>query len=149
MQIQKLFPLIGWLPITKPQGGGTQHIRIRGGQSKKFSGNPKISLQLHFNPKISAHSIITNLYMNIKYPETMQVKARLPLANPEISVTRCFVSKNIMKIVLLLFGPKNITFGNILTQKYRTYLPVCACAECPPPLGTKRSTIANKGTLSE
>ena len=31
-----------------------------------------------------------------------------------------------------LFGPKNITFSNILTQKYRTYLPVCACAECPP-----------------
>ena len=34
-----------------------------------------------------------------------------------------------------LFGPKDITFGNILTQKYRTYLPVCACAECPPPWG--------------
>ena len=37
-----------------PQGGGTQHIRIRGGQSKKFSGNPKISLQLQCNPKRSA-----------------------------------------------------------------------------------------------
>ena len=29
-----------------------------------------------------------------------------------------------------LFDPKNITFGNILTQKYRTYLLVCACTEC-------------------
>ena len=31
-----------------------------------------------------------------------------------------------------LFGPKNITFGNILTHKYRTYLPVCECTKCPP-----------------
>ena len=37
-----------------------------------------------------------------------------------------------MNIVLVFFGPKNITFHNILTQKYRTYLPVCVCAECPP-----------------
>ena len=36
-----------------------------------------------------------------------------------------------MNIVLVFFGPKNITFHNILTQKYRTYLPVCVCAECP------------------
>ena len=41
-----------------------------------------------------------------------------------------------MNIVLVFFGPKNITFHNILTQKCRTYLPVCVCAECPPPLGT-------------
>ena len=52
--------------------------------------------------------------------------------NPEISVQRCLVLKNIMNIVLVFFGPKNITFHNILTQKYRTYLPVCVCAECPP-----------------
>ena len=32
---------------------------------------------------------------------------------------------------LSFFGPKNITSGNILTQKYWTYLPVCACAKCP------------------
>ena len=62
--------------------GGTQHIRIRGGQSKKFSGNPKISLQLHFNPKASAQFILTNLYMNIKYPETMQVKVRIASSKP-------------------------------------------------------------------
>ena len=37
-----------------------------------------------------------------------------------------------MNIVLVFFGPKNMTFNNILTQKYRTYLPVCICAECPP-----------------
>ena len=43
--------------------------------------------------------------------------------------------KNIKKNNFSLFAPKNITFGNILTQKYRTYLPVCACTECPPGLG--------------
>ena len=42
------------------------------------------------------------------------------------------VSKNVMHIVPVFFGPKNITFGNNLTLKYRTYLPVCACGECPP-----------------
>ena len=41
--------------------------------------------------------------------------------------------KNIKKNNFSLFGPKNITSGNILTQKYRTYLPVCACTKCPPP----------------
>ena len=39
-----------------------------GDQSKKFAGNPKISLQLHCNPKISAHLILRNLYMSIEYP---------------------------------------------------------------------------------
>ena len=36
-----------------------------------------------------------------------------------------------MNTVLVLFEPKNITFGNVLTQKYWTYLPGCACAEGP------------------
>ena len=54
------------------------------------------------------------------------------LANPEISVQQYFMSKNIMNIFSVLYGPKNITFGNILTQKYRTFLLVCGCAECPP-----------------
>ena len=52
--------------------------RIRGGgQSKKFSGNPKVSLQHHCNAKISANFILKNLYMNIKYPETMQTKVKI------------------------------------------------------------------------
>ena len=38
--------------------GGPQDIRMQGGQSKKSSGNPNISLQLHCNPKISAHFIL-------------------------------------------------------------------------------------------
>ena len=68
----------------------------------------------------------------MKYPETMQVKVRIASSEPRNISYTMFGVKNIMKIVLVLFGPKNITFGNILTQKYRTYLPVCACAECPP-----------------
>ena len=43
-----------------------------------------------------------------------------------------FGVKNIMSIVLVYFVSQNSNFGNILTQKYQTYLPVCACSECPP-----------------
>ena len=46
--------------VVVPRGGGTQQIHIRGGQSKKFSGNPKISFQLHCNPKISPHLMLRN-----------------------------------------------------------------------------------------
>ena len=40
--------------ISHPRG--TQHMHT-GGQSKKFSSNPKISVRLHCNPKTSAHFI--------------------------------------------------------------------------------------------
>ena len=100
--------------------GDIQHICIRGGQSKKFSGNPKISLHLHCHPKISARFTLGNLCMNIEYPEIMQIEVRIAASE----------HRNISSTI---FGPKNITFGNILTQKYRTYLPACAFTECPPP----------------
>ena len=49
-----------------------------------------------------------------------------------------------MNIVLVLFYlDPNFTSGNTLTQKYRTYLPVCACAECPP--GVKDESLMLKG----
>ena len=38
-------------------GGGLSAHMYSGGQSKKLSGHPKISLQLDYNPKISAHFI--------------------------------------------------------------------------------------------
>ena len=69
-------------PWPKKPRGSTQHIRIRGGQSKKFSRNPKISLQLHCNPKISAHFLHINLYMNVKYPKTMQIEVRIASSEP-------------------------------------------------------------------
>ena len=41
-----------------------------------------MSLQLHCNPKISAHFIIRNLYMNIEYPETMQIEIKIMSSEP-------------------------------------------------------------------
>ena len=66
-----------------------------GGQSKKFSGNPKISFPLHCNPKISAHFILRNLYMNIKHPQTMQTEVRIAASEPRnINATAGMVKKN-------------------------------------------------------
>ena len=53
-----------------------------GGQSKKFSCNPRMSLRLHCNPKISAHFIHINLFMNMEYPETMQIEVRIASSEP-------------------------------------------------------------------
>ena len=39
---------------------------------------------------------------------------------------------------------QNITFGNILIQKYGTYLPVCPSVECPPPGGFHNSIKKKK-----
>ena len=89
------------------QGGHSAHTHT-GGQSKKFSGNPKISPQLHFNPKISAQFVLRNLYMNMKYPETMQVKVRIASSEP----------RNISDT---MFGVKKYhedSFSFIWTQKY-------------------------------
>ena len=66
--------------------------------------------------------------------------------NPEISVQLCLASKNIMNIVLVFFGPKNITFHNILTQKYRTYLPVVYVLSAPP--GLKRRIDMETGLFA-
>ena len=117
-----------------PTQGDTQHIRIRGGgQSKKFSSNPKISLQVQYNPKISAHFIYINLYMNIKYPQTMQIEVRIASIEPR-------------NINITMFGIKKYhehSFSSLWTQKYHFWQhsdpkisdlpPRCACAECPHP----------------
>ena len=45
-----------------------------------------------------------------------------------------FWYKNIMNIVSVFFGPKDITFGNILTQKISDLPPrMCMCRVSPPP----------------
>ena len=54
--------------------------------------------------------------------------SELSLQNPEIAI---FDAKKCLNILSALFGPKNITFGNIIIQRYRTYHPVYSCAECP------------------
>ena len=64
-------------------------------QSKKFSRNPKISLQIHYNPKnISSFFIPRNLCKNKKYPETMQIEVRIASIEPRnISITMFGVKK--------------------------------------------------------
>ena len=73
------------------------------GQSKKLSGNPKILLQLHRNPKISAH--------NIKYPETMQIEVRIASSK----------HRNISSTILDVKTYNELNFNFILTQKYHFY----------------------------
>ena len=112
--------------------GGTQDIRIRGGQSKKFSGNPKISLQLQCNPKISAHFTYINLYMNIKYPQAMQIEVRIAsIEHRNINITMFGIKKYHQHSFSFLWTQK-YHFWQHSDPKISTYLPVCACAECPP-----------------
>ena len=80
-----------------PQGG-TQHIRMKGGQSKEFLGYSKISLQLHCNPKISAHFILKNLYINIKHHETKQKEVKIASSEPRNISSQYLMSKNIMNV---------------------------------------------------
>ena len=101
--------------LYKPQGS-THHIRIWGGQSKKFSGNQKMYLQLYGKPIISAHFVVGNQYMNIKYPETMPIEVRIASTEP----------KNISST---MFGVKKYHehgFSFIWTQKYHFW-------QCPDP----------------
>ena len=85
---RNLAPLQGISRVCTPGGGGHSAHTHTGGQSKKFSGNPKISLQLQCNPKISAHFIYINgnLYKNIKYPQTMQIEVRIASIEPRTSI---------------------------------------------------------------
>ena len=87
-----------------------------GDQSKKFSGNPKILLQLLWDPKLLAHFKFRNLYLNIKHPGTMQMEVRIASSEPRNINSTIFDVKNIMNIISVLFGPKKITFSNILTK---------------------------------
>ena len=130
-------------------GGGTQDIRIRGDQSKKFSGNPKISLQLQCNPKISAHFTYINLYMNIKYAQTMQIEVRIASIEPR-------------NINITMFGIKKYhqhSFSFSWTKKYHFWqhsdpkisdLPprMCMC-RVPPPPWDEIEQMADSGKQTE
>ena len=64
-------------------GGAFSTYAYRGtGQSRKFICDPKVSLQLHWSPEISAHLILRNLYMNIEYPEKMQIEVKIASSEP-------------------------------------------------------------------
>ena len=119
-----------------PQGGHSASTHT-GAQSKKLSGNSKISLQLHCNPKISVNFLLIKLYMNIKHPESMQKEVRIASSKPRNIISLIFdveiYHEQIFSVIWTPgFGPKHISFGSLLTPKYWTYLPVYACPECPP-----------------
>ena len=69
--------------------------------------------------------------MSLVDNEATQIKVRIACREPRNINVIPFDAKNIMNIISVLFGPKNIIFGNILYQKYLTFVSVCACAECP------------------
>ena len=67
----------------------------------------------------------------MQYPEKCQLRTGFVYKElRNISVTICD-AKNIMIIISTDLDPNNIIFGNVLTKTYQTYLPSCACAECP------------------
>ena len=77
----------------------------------------------------------------------------MPLTNPEIISSTIFdvegyhdLTDMTRNMTLISFGHKNIIFDNIVTQKYRHYLPVYACAEVP--LGFHSDGGPGKGYLS-
>ena len=125
--------------------GGTICTYAYGGQFKKFLDDSDTSLHPYCNPKISAHFILRNLYMNIKYPETMRIDVRIASSEPRNISSTIFGDKNIMNLILIFFGPKSITFSKYSNPKYRTYLPTCAFAECAPP-GTRMYKVSQNPT---
>ena len=77
---------------------------------------------------------------------TMQIKVRIACKEPRnISVTMSG-AKEYYEHNFILFGPKNITSGNVLSQTYRTYLPVSTRAARSPgshcgPLGVGPTSV--------
>ena len=79
-----------WFQIQEEHSAHT-HLE---GRSNKFSGNLKISLQLHCDPKVSVHFILRNLYMSTKFPEKMQIEVRIASSEPRNINSTVFDVKN-------------------------------------------------------
>ena len=58
--------------------------------------------------------------MNIKYLEAMQIEVTNASNKPRNNNLTIFEAEKYQKNDFSLFGPKNITFVNVLAQKYRT-----------------------------
>ena len=84
-----------------------------GGQSGKFYGNSIVSVLLSLQP-ISISEFYSKMSVNKhKYPETMQIEARIASTEPRnVSLLR-FMPKIYHGHNFSKFGPKNINFGNI------------------------------------
>ena len=67
----------------------------------------------------------------LEIPQKMQIGVKMPSKESKNNFGLYLMAK-IMAIISVLFGPKNIALRNIFIQKYRTYLPACSYAECPP-----------------
>ena len=88
-----MFLLFGVVFI--PGGGAVKTYAYKAAGPRNL-WQPKISLQLHCNPKISPHFILTNPKTNIKDLETMQIAVRI-------------TSKELRSISFLLFGAFKIS----------------------------------------
>ena len=89
----------------------------------KFSGNPKISAQLHCNQKyqlILWYFIFRNLRMNMIDQEKLQTNVRITSIETRNISSTIFDDKNFMNMMAVLFAFKYIIFGNIITQKHWT-----------------------------
>ena len=80
--------------LSNSQGRHSEHTHTGGVSPRNFHATQKYHFSFTATQKISAHFIHINLYVNMKYPETMQIEVRIASSEPiEISVKRCLVSK--------------------------------------------------------
>ena len=89
-------------------GGHSAHTHTGGGSVQEIFRQPKNITSASLQLKISAHFILRNLYMNIRYPEKMQTKVRIASSEPR-------------NISYTMFGVKKYhedSFSFIWTQKY-------------------------------
>ena len=115
-----------------PPGEALSTYAYGGGSVREIFWPPKNISPASLLPKNITYFYALTPVNEHKNPETMPIEGGLPLQNPEISFRLCYMPKKYHGYDFSYFGPKNITFGNIQTQKYRTYLPVSSCSECPP-----------------
>ena len=111
MSIRYMGPVIFVLgPSRHLPRGDTEHILLRQrGSVQEIFREPKILVQVHCSPKISAHFIFSNLCMNMKCSEIMQTEVRIASSEPRnIGLTISDTKKYHVNIPAVLFRPKNI-----------------------------------------
>ena len=79
------------------------------------------SFHMNEPPPIWKPLIRRNLCINMICHETMQIKVRIASKEPRNISLILSIPRNVMNMISVLFGPKNIAFTNTLTQKYRTF----------------------------
>ena len=69
--------------------------------------------------------------MNIKYPETLEIEIRIASSEHRNISSTIFDVKKYHELNFNFFWTQKYHFGNIVTQKCQTYLPVCAFSVRP------------------